>query len=88
MYITYGSVCKTASLTIHCILTQLEKRVQRYGKLPSTIYIQIDGGGENANQWMLALCELLVIMRLTKVVHLTRLPVGHTHEGEINVNCL
>lgn len=41
---------------------------------------QIDGGSENANKYMLAVCELLVLKRLCKRVVLTRLPPGHTHE--------
>jgi hypothetical protein len=42
--------------------------------------MQIDGGPENANKYVLALCEFLVARRLTGAVFLTRLPVGHTHE--------
>lgn len=52
------------------------------GKLPRTLYIQIDGGGENANVATLGICALLAARRvcgLERVV-LTRLPRGHTHE--------
>lgn len=39
-------------------------------------------GSENANQFLLAICELLVSMNLgIEEILLTRLPVGHTHEG-------
>lgn len=41
---------------------------------------QIDGGPENANAAVLALCEYLVAQGMTKELRLTRLPVGHTHE--------
>ena len=47
---------------------------------PEEIYIQIDGGSENANKYIPALCEYLVAKRITKRIILTRLPVGHTHE--------
>ena len=47
---------------------------------PEEIYIQIDGGAENSNKYIPALCEYLVAKRITKRIILTRLPVGHTHE--------
>jgi hypothetical protein len=40
----------------------------------------MDGGSENANKYLLAFCELLIIVGLTDHIYLTRLPVGHTHE--------
>eukprot|EP01034_Spumella_vulgaris_P035770 gene35770-44106_t len=49
------------------------------GKLPDTVFYQIDGGSENAAKAVLLLCELLIIRGLTKKVVLTRLMVGHTH---------
>ena len=42
--------------------------------------MQIDGGSENANQYVLAICELLIVRRVFNKILLTRLPVGHTHE--------
>lgn len=52
------------------------------GKLPSTLYVQIDGGGENANVSTIGMCALLVARRVggLREVILTRLPRGHTHE--------
>ena len=52
------------------------------GKLPETLFVQVDGGAENANKLVLAVLSYLVAKRvlgLQKIV-LTRLPVGHTHE--------
>lgn len=81
IYRTFHNVRKDSNLAIHCLLLQLERRMEENnGKLPDTIFIQIDGGPENANVAFLALCELLVVKRLTKRIFLTRLPVGHTHE--------
>ena len=80
MYRTYENLRGGCNLAIHCILRQLEKRIEYYGHLPPTIYIQIDGGSENTNQYVLALCEFIVARRLTSRIFLTRLPVGHTHE--------
>lgn len=53
---------------------------QRQGSLPPTIYIQIDGGSENANVFFCAVAELLVCKKIAKKIVITRLPVGHTHE--------
>jgi hypothetical protein len=51
------------------------------GRLPPVLFIQMDGGSENVNQWMLAVLELLVSMKVFKKIYFNRLPVGHTHEG-------
>jgi hypothetical protein len=80
MYRTFNNLANDANLNIHCLLMHLESRIKRFGCLPPTIYIQVDGGSENANKYMLAICELLVSRRLTKEIFFTRLPVGHTHE--------
>ncbi len=40
----------------------------------------MDGGSENANKYIMCICELLVSMNVTKKIVITRLPVGHTHE--------
>ncbi len=50
------------------------------GKLPDTLYLQLDGGPENIAGAVYAMCELLVAKGLTKHIVLTRLMVGHTHE--------
>ena len=44
------------------------------------MYIQIDGGPENANTTLLGWLQLLVAKRIVPEILLTRLPVGHTHE--------
>ena len=40
----------------------------------------MDGGSENANQYMIGIFELIIAVGLTKNIEMTRLPVGHTHE--------
>jgi hypothetical protein len=76
-----NNIKKSASLTIHCIMTTLENwRADHKGNYPNKIYIQIDGGSENTNKWILAVCEYLIIQRAAKHILLTRLPTGHTHE--------
>lgn len=42
--------------------------------------MQVDGGSENANQYVLSMLELLVVKRMCRLVYYSRLPTGHTHE--------
>ena len=81
IYRNYPNIVKSANLTIQCILLTLEQWKQDHGgNFPEEIYIQCDGGSENANQYVLAMLEFLVAKRLIKRIYMTRLPVGHTHE--------
>ena len=86
LFLLFRSFCSTQTIyrtfhnVSHCFLLQLEARIEKYGKLPDTIFFQVDGGPENANAASLAMCELLIAKRLTKRIYFTRLMVGHTHE--------
>lgn len=80
LYRTVLTVSKGADLTIHCILLQLEGFKKRHGYYPEKLYVQVDGGSENANRYVLGLLELLVVKRICRDVWYTRLPTGHTHE--------
>ena len=65
---------------MYCLLSELKERLKD-GPLPPVLFIQIDGGPENSNVTMLALCELLVARGIIREkIVLCRLPVGHTHE--------
>jgi hypothetical protein len=70
---------KSPNIIIHVILDRLEQFFLRHGRYPEKFYLQIDGGSENANRWVLGLLELLVAKRIVKTVLYSRLPVGHTH---------
>ena len=80
LYRTVGTVGKGADLTIYCVLAQIEKFKKRNGYYPEELFLQVDGGSENANQYLLTILELLVVKRMVRVVWYTRLPTGHTHE--------
>ena len=80
LYRTLDTVSKGADLTIYCILTEIENFFRLYQRYPEELYVQLDGGSENANQYVLAMLELLVVRRLCRLVYFTRLPVGHTHD--------
>lgn len=71
---------KSPDLIITIILEELKNFYLRHSCYPEEVFIQVDGGPENANQYVLGICELIAIKRLAKVVTFTRLPVGHTHE--------
>ncbi len=83
MYRTFCNVETDSNLAIHCLLLQIQSRLQRDGALPPTLFLQVDGGAENTNKTLLAMLELLVSQGLFKKVFLSRLPVGHTHEGTL-----
>lgn len=81
IYRSFDNISKGANLTLYCLSAELEKWRNRHGgKFPEEIYIQIDGGSENANAEVLAWCEFIVSKNLARMVILTRLPPGHTHE--------
>lgn len=80
LYRTINNVTKGADLTIFCILAQLERYKIRNDCYPEELYVQVDGGSENANKYCLAAMELIVAKRMVRVIHYTRLPTGHTHE--------
>ncbi|KAJ1396622.1 hypothetical protein B484DRAFT_438812, partial [Ochromonadaceae sp. CCMP2298] len=91
-YRSFHNVRKDRNLAIHCFLMQIERHMARHGgHIPETLYYQIDGGAENANEETLAICCLLVsrynpnykidgIGLGIKQIIVTRLPPGHTHE--------
>jgi hypothetical protein len=55
-------------------------RFEHGGCYPQVLYVQLDGGAENANKYVLAFLEMLVVKRIVKRIYYTRLPTGHTHE--------
>lgn len=77
---TMNTVGKSANLTCYCILRTIEMFHARHKRFPETIYVQVDGGSENANETVLAMCELIIQKRFGKVLLLCRLPPGHTHD--------
>jgi hypothetical protein len=80
MYRTFHNINNCANVAMYTWLDTLEKVHVEEGKLPDTIYHQIDGGSENTAKAWFALCELIVARRLCKRIVLSRLMVGHTHE--------
>ena len=80
LYRSVDTVPKGANLIVYCILSQIEKWKQVHGYYPEELYLQVDGGSENANKCLLSILELLVVKRIVRLVYYSRLPTGHTHE--------
>jgi len=84
LYRNFDNVSKGADLTIFCFLSALQTwRAANKGRWPEEIYLQVDGASDNANKYVLGMCELLVAKKMAKKVVFSRLPVGHTH-GDID----
>lgn len=79
MFRSFHTVKCGSDFQIHTLLLTLEEILRDKGKLPDTLTLQLDGGVENTAKVMLAVCELLVVMRLVQVIQISRLMVGHTH---------
>lgn len=79
VYRHFNNVPKGFNVAAYAWLSELDNELRANGKLPQTLYHQIDGGSENASALTLALAELLVHRGLAKKIVITRLPVGHTH---------
>ena len=47
------NVSNGSNLAVYCFLADLEEKLFREGRLPDTIFHQIDGGSENTAKMML-----------------------------------
>ena len=62
LYRNYDNVHKGANLTIAVFLAELEKwRNNHQGNFPETIYLQVDGGSENANRYLLGVLSISLV---------------------------
>ena len=73
IYRSFPTVSADSDFSIYCLLNELEKWKNMHdGNFPEIWYIQIDGGSENANQYLLAALEYLVIKRMVRKIVVTR----------------
>jgi hypothetical protein len=77
---TFHNVAGTSNLASHALLLALERVREVEGRVPDTLYYQIDGGPENTANAVFGLMELIINRGVAKRIVITRLPVGHTHE--------
>ena len=65
MYRTFNNLSNNGNVAMHTWLLSLEERYRENGNsLPDTLYHQVDGGAENANETFHALCALMVIVMI------------------------
>jgi hypothetical protein len=85
LFRTWATVKKTQNLIVHCFLRSLEEWIVNHkGKNPSLIYLQVDGGSENANRTLLCHLQHCVTLKLCNKIVYTRLPTGHGHIQDID----
>jgi len=83
-YRLYPHVQSGANVACEVLLHEIESRmdhcIENDVPFPRHLYLQIDGGPENACKTFYGLCELLVREGVFDHIDVARLPVGHTHE--------
>ena len=79
-YVSEPQVKHDSNLNLTCLHDTIMALLEQEGELPRTLYLQVDGGSENKNQWMLSYLSLLVEVGLFDKIKMSFLPVGHTHE--------
>ena len=81
-YVSEPQVKHDSNLNLTCLHNTLMKLLKSYesGTSPRILYLQVDGGSENKNQWMISYLSLLIEAGLFDKIKMCFLPVGHTHE--------
>ena len=83
MYRALDHIFLGANACIYTLLCALEEAYQFYGRLPRTLYVQIDGGSENANYVFLAWMEIIISLEIgAEEIWVCRLRVGHNHADQ------
>jgi hypothetical protein len=83
IYRTFNNFAGGANLAIHMFLLALWDEFVEHGELPATVYVEVDGGSENANTDMKTLCEMLIVMDIgIKCLVMIRMPTGHNHADQ------
>ncbi len=72
IYRTIDTYHKSSDLIIEIFLTELSNFIERQGRVPSIIYLDVDGGSENANGMILCMLELLVAKGLADSIIFSR----------------
>ena len=62
------------------VINVLQDLVCKLAPTVDTLYLQIDGCGDNVNNAIMVWLQLLVEARRFNDIQVNRLPVGHTHE--------
>ena len=85
LFRTWNSILKSQNLIVHCFLEALQKWISNHGNMyPRLIYLQVDGGSENANHTFFCHIQHLVNLKVSNKIVYTRLPTGHGHLQDID----
>ena len=80
-YVSEPQVKHDTNLALTCLHNTLSELWDAEGEnQPEVLYLQVDGGSENKNQWVLAYLATLINIGIYKKIKMCFLPVGHTHE--------
>ena len=81
-YVSEPQVKHDTNLSLTCLHNTLSELWDEEGpeNRPDILYLQVDGGSENKNQWVLAYLATLIVLGIYKKIKMCFLPVGHTHE--------
>jgi len=83
MFRTFGNSTAGANLAIHTMLLALWEEYQLNGRLQEVLYVEVDGGSENANQEMKIICNMLIMFNIgIRTINLIRMPTGHNHADQ------
>ena len=83
LYRTVDHIKNGANVCIYILLLALDEELQSSGSLPRTLYVQVDGGPENANYWFLAWMEILIAIEIgIEEIWICRMRPGHTHADQ------
>ena len=83
MFRTIDHISLGANTTIHTLLCAIEEEYIANGSIQKTIFIQIDGGSENANYALLAWMEILIYLDIgIEEIWVIRMRVGHNHADQ------
>lgn len=85
LFRTWSTIKKTQNIIAHCFLRALQDWINNHGGMyPRIIYLQVDGGCENANHTFLCNLQHCVHLNMADKIVYTRLPSGHGHLQDID----
>lgn len=79
-YVSEPQVKHDTNLSLTCLHDTLMKELNSDEPEVDTLYLQVDGGSENKNQWVIAYFVILISLGIFSKIKMCFLPVGHTHE--------
>ena len=69
------------NMTVQVLHDTLTYELTVHGRLPPTLYLQLDNtSGQNNSNYLMAYLSLLIQWKVFKVIEVSFLPKGHTHE--------